>query len=239
MFRTELNRTAVTRNGRDDSGPGVIESAFGLLEVLCALGRARVSDLTEESGLPRTTVYRLLGQLAAVGAVERVGAHYRLGASLLVLGQHVTPMEQLRTLAQRPMIELAAAAPVHVSLGTTTSGAPIYLDVIGGRERLPFHQAAGAPMPVRSAARACSRRASTSQSMMETRSTGSVARLRPFHYPMVKWRPSASSSRSRICRAPCWYLCGSPRNASPSWLPHKVQSPRACERGLSEPLPEM
>jgi DNA-binding IclR family transcriptional regulator len=152
VFRTELNRTAVTRNGRDDSGPGVIESAFGLLEVLCALGRARVSDLTEESGLPRTTVYRLLGQLAAVGAVERVGAHYRLGASLLVLGQHVTPMEQLRTLAQLPMIELAAAAPVHVSLGTTTSGAPIYLDVIGGRERLPFHQAAGAPMPVRSAA---------------------------------------------------------------------------------------
>ena len=75
VFRTELNRTAVTRNGRDDSGPGVIESAFGLLEVLCALGRARVSDLTEESGLPRTTVYRLLGQLAAVGAVERVGAH--------------------------------------------------------------------------------------------------------------------------------------------------------------------
>ena len=62
VFRTELNRTAVTRNGRDDSGPGVIESAFGLLEVLCALGRARVSDLTEESGLPRTTVYRLLGQ---------------------------------------------------------------------------------------------------------------------------------------------------------------------------------
>ena len=74
VFRTELNRTAVTRNGRDDSGPGVMESAFGL-EVLCALGRARVSDLTEESGLPRTTVYRLLGQLAAVGAVERVGAH--------------------------------------------------------------------------------------------------------------------------------------------------------------------
>jgi predicted transcriptional regulator len=151
VFRTDLKRTAVTRNRRDDSGPGVIESAFGLLEVLCALGRARVSDLAEESGLPRTTVYRLLGQLAAVGAVERTGVHYRLGASLLLLGQHVTPMERLRTVAQRPMIELAAATPVHVSLSTTTSGAPIYLDVITGRERLPFQQAVGAPMPARSA----------------------------------------------------------------------------------------
>jgi IclR family acetate operon transcriptional repressor len=153
VFGTELKRAAVIGNRRDDSGPGVVESAFGLLEVLCAFGRARVSDLAEESGLPRTTVHRLLGQLAAVGAVERTGVHYRLGASLLVLGQHVTPMERLRTLAQRPMIELAAATPVHVSLGTTTtSGASIYLDVIRGRERLPFHQAAGAPMPARSAA---------------------------------------------------------------------------------------
>ena len=152
VFRTELKRTAASRNARNDAGLGVIESAFGLLEVLCALGQARVTDLTEESGLPRTTVYRLLGQLAAVGAVERIGARYRLGAALLVLGQHVTPMERLRTLAQRPMIELAAATPVHVILGMTTSDGPIYLDVFSGQERLPFRLRAGEPMPARSAA---------------------------------------------------------------------------------------
>jgi DNA-binding IclR family transcriptional regulator len=150
-FLTELTRTAATRSARDDAGHGVIESAFGLLEILCALGRARVSDLTEESGLPRTTVYRLLCQLAAVGAVERTGAHYRLGASLLVLGQHVTPMERLRILAQRPMIELAATTPAHVILGATTSGVPIYLDVLSGPERLPLRLAVGEPMPARSA----------------------------------------------------------------------------------------
>jgi DNA-binding IclR family transcriptional regulator len=151
VLRAELKRAAVDRNRRNDAGPGVIESAFGLLEALCTLGRARVSDLAEESGLPRTTVYRLLGQLAAVGAVERTGAHYRLGASLLVLGQHVTPMDRLRTLAQRPMIELAAATPVHVILGMTTSDGPIYLDVFNGRERLPIRLVAGEPMPARSA----------------------------------------------------------------------------------------
>jgi DNA-binding IclR family transcriptional regulator len=151
-MRTELKHTATTRKRRDDTGPGVIESAFGLLEILRASGRARVSDLTEESGLPRTTVHRLLGQLAAVGAVERTGAHFGLGASLLALGQRVTPMERLRTLAQRPMIELAAAAPVHVSLAMTTSVSPIYLDVLSGPEPLPFSPVAGEPMPARSAA---------------------------------------------------------------------------------------
>ena len=73
------------------------------------------TDLAEESGLPRTTVHRLLGQLAAVGAVERAGVHYRLAAGLLVLGQHVTPMERLRSLAQRPLIELGRRRRPHTS----------------------------------------------------------------------------------------------------------------------------
>ena len=138
-------------NGRVDAGQGVIESAFGLLEILRALSRARLTDLTEESGLPRTTVYRLLGQLSAVGAVERIGSHYRLGPGLLSLGQHVTPMERLRAIAQRPLIELAAATPAHVGLGTKTARSPIYLEVLNGRDRLPCRREPGEPVPAGSA----------------------------------------------------------------------------------------
>jgi DNA-binding IclR family transcriptional regulator len=137
--------------GKAESGPGVIESAFELLEILRALGRARLTELTAESALPRTTVYRLLGQLAAVGAVERIGAHYRLGPGLLALGQHVTPMERLRAIAQRPLIELAAATPAHVGLATKTSRSPIYLEVLNGRDRLPYRREPGEPMPAGSA----------------------------------------------------------------------------------------
>jgi DNA-binding IclR family transcriptional regulator len=141
----------MAENGRGDAGQGVIESAFGLLEILRALGRARLTDLTEESGLPRTTVYRLLGQLSAVGAVERIGSHYRLGPGLLALGQHVTPMERLRAIAQRPLIELAAATPAHVGLGTKTARSPIYLEVLNGRDRLPCRREPGEPVPAGSA----------------------------------------------------------------------------------------
>jgi len=137
--------------GKVQSGPGVIESAFELLEILRALGRARLTELAAESTLPRTTVYRLLGQLTSVGAVERIGAHYRLGPGLLALGQHVTPMERLRAIAQRPLIELAAATPAHVGLGTTTSRWPIYLEVLNGRDRLPIRRVPGEPVPAGSA----------------------------------------------------------------------------------------
>jgi DNA-binding IclR family transcriptional regulator len=148
---TKSEDCSVARNEPGGAGPGVVESAFGLLEALRELGRARVSDLAEEYGLPRTTVYRLLGQLADVGAVDRIGMYYRLGPSLLTLGEHVTPMDRLRIIAQRPMIELAAATPVHVYLCTTTSDMPIYLDIFRGRERLPFRSEPGEPMPARSA----------------------------------------------------------------------------------------
>jgi len=139
-------------NGETAPAPGVIDSAFGLLEILRALGRARLTDLTEESGLPRTTVSRLLGQLAAVDAVDRIGAHYRLGPGLLALGHNVTPMERLRPIAQRPMLQLATATPVHVGLFVNTSCVPMYLDVLHGRDRLPFRPEPGEPVPTRSAA---------------------------------------------------------------------------------------
>ena len=141
-----------TFSGKGAPAPGVIESAFGLLEILRALGRARLTDLTEESGLPRTTVSRLLSQLAAVDAVDRVGACYRLGPGLLALGQNVTPMERLRPIAQRPMLQLAAASPAHVGLISNTSCTPMYLDVLHGRDRLPFRREPGEPVPKNSAA---------------------------------------------------------------------------------------
>lgn len=136
---------------RKDTNPGVIESAFGLLDILRAHGRARLTDLTAESGLPRTTVYRLLGQLANVGAVERVGSHYRLGPSLLTLGHHVTPTERLRALAQRPLIELASTVPAHVGLITNSTSSAMYLEVLIGRDRLPFRREPGEPTPSKSA----------------------------------------------------------------------------------------
>jgi DNA-binding IclR family transcriptional regulator len=131
---------------------GVIESAFCLLQVLRSHGQLPVAELTRQSRLPRTTVSRLLGQLAEVGAVERVGAHYRLGPHLLSLGQHVTPVAQLRTVAQRPLIELAAAIPAHVALVSISGTVPIYLDVLPGRSRLPLRCEPGEPTPSHSAA---------------------------------------------------------------------------------------
>jgi IclR family acetate operon transcriptional repressor len=71
---------AVAESGGGAGAPRpVLGGAFGLLASLHGLGSARVSELERDSGLPRTTVNRLLRQLEEVGAVERSAGRWRLG----------------------------------------------------------------------------------------------------------------------------------------------------------------
>jgi IclR helix-turn-helix domain len=96
--------------GADAAGPRpVIGGAFGLLASLHRLGSARVSQLQRDSGLPRTTVYRLLTQLEEVGAVERSAGHWRLGPTPVEYGAGVPAEPRLRSVARRPLMDLANA----------------------------------------------------------------------------------------------------------------------------------
>jgi IclR family transcriptional regulator, acetate operon repressor len=117
---------------------GVIEGAFGLLASLRELGPARVSDLQRVCGLPRTTVHRLLAQLAEVGAVERSGAWWRLGPALVTLGARVPTEPRLRSVARRPLLDLANATGALVALSVEMAGHGMVIDVLPGSGRLPL-----------------------------------------------------------------------------------------------------
>jgi len=69
-------------------GRGVLEGAFALLDVLGSIGDdVGLSELAKNSGLPKTTVHRLLDQLGELGAVERSSGGYRIGSRVFRLGQ--------------------------------------------------------------------------------------------------------------------------------------------------------
>jgi IclR family transcriptional regulator, acetate operon repressor len=124
---------------RDQAGEprAVIGGAFGLLASLHALGgTARVSELQRDSGLPRTTVQRLLTQLRDVGAVERSAGRWRLGPALVELGAAVPAEPRLRSVARRPLMDLANATGALVSLTVEMASLPVIVDVFPGRSRL-------------------------------------------------------------------------------------------------------
>ncbi len=88
-------------------GRGVLEGAFTLLEALNDHGgRAGLTQLVRASGLPKTTVHRLLEQLVELGAVERAGRGYRIGSRVFRLGRFWQP--ELRDLAKEWLPSLSA-----------------------------------------------------------------------------------------------------------------------------------
>ena len=92
------------------SGVQSIERAFALLRAL-ARGPAGVTELAERTGLPKSTVARLLAALETEEAVEQAdqGGGYSIGPTLGILGAAAGPTADLRSIA-RPFIEDLAAA---------------------------------------------------------------------------------------------------------------------------------
>jgi DNA-binding IclR family transcriptional regulator len=111
----------------------VIRGAFALLTSLSRLGSARVSELQRDSGLPRTTVHRLLTQLEQVGAAERSSGRWRLGPAIMALGASVPAQPRLRAVARRPMMDLASATGAIIGLSVEMAGEGMVIDVLPGK----------------------------------------------------------------------------------------------------------
>ena len=82
--------------------------AFSVLEVL-SRGPAGVSDISNRTDLPKSTVSRLLATLETIGAVDRSpeGTHYRIGSGLVdILGTTGAPKTLARSV--HPHLEILA-----------------------------------------------------------------------------------------------------------------------------------
>jgi IclR family transcriptional regulator, acetate operon repressor len=135
---------SVHRLTGDTAAPrAVIRAAFGLLASLHKLGPTRVSELQRDCGLPRTTVHRLLAQLAEVGAVERSAGRWRLGPTLVELGAGVPAEPRLRSVARRPLLDLSDATGELVVLSVEMAGHGVVIEVLPGRVRLPLEPEPG------------------------------------------------------------------------------------------------
>lgn len=143
---------ATSEDGRDSAGPAprpVIHGAFDLLASLNRLGSARVSELQRDCGLPRTTVHRLLSQLAEVGAVERAAAgRWRLGATMVELGAEVPAQPHLRSLVRRPLMDLAREAGAYVAFCVELAGRGVIIEALPGRDRLAWELGPGKPLKI-------------------------------------------------------------------------------------------
>lgn len=99
-----------------NTGRGVLEGAFALLETLEEAGEAGLTALAAGSGLPKSSAHRLLDQLIALGAVERSGGVYRMGARVFRLGRTWQPYPGLLAAAHGPVRRLGESTGASVAI---------------------------------------------------------------------------------------------------------------------------
>jgi DNA-binding IclR family transcriptional regulator len=113
--------------------PSILSKAFDLLYAFN--GRERVmtlSELSKASGLPKSTVHRLLARLIDLGAIEPHGAGYKIGLEIFQLGS-VTPASALRDMAVPYLATVHRWTGHTVLLGVLRSFDVVFLERIGRR----------------------------------------------------------------------------------------------------------
>ncbi|GGS29904.1 MULTISPECIES: helix-turn-helix domain-containing protein [Actinokineospora] len=106
-----------------ESDRGVLGRAFTLLDALVSHSDGvGLSWIAHSCGVPKTTAYRLLRQLEALGAVQRCDGLYRVGSNLFRLGQAWEPYPRLLSAARRPLDVLAAATKASAVLTVRSHG---------------------------------------------------------------------------------------------------------------------
>ena len=111
----------------------MIHKAFAVLESISATDAATIDSISEGTGIPRSTVHRILQALQAEGVVRRHAKQgYALTPKLLSLG--------LRGIAERSVLD--AAIPVMRELNEQTKET-ISLNVLNGYERVCIYRIEG------------------------------------------------------------------------------------------------
>ena len=106
-----------------------VERAFAVLRCL-ASGPAGVSEVAERSGLPKSTVSRLLSTLNELGAVDQqgVGGDYRIGGLVAELASAAQPGRSLVAIARPHLVQLTEVLGEATGLSVLDGHEVHYLD---------------------------------------------------------------------------------------------------------------
>lgn len=134
---------------------GVIDGAFRILQAISSSGdEHQVASIAEETGIPRASVYRLLGQLEKAGGVQVRGGRWVLSTGLLQLSSEVEPSAGLRVIGLRVIQQIREQTGAMVSIVVPHEKGLIAIEMVPGRASLPFRARAGVRLPQGTAAEA-------------------------------------------------------------------------------------
>lgn len=124
--------------------PGVVERLTQILDVFThGDERLLLDDITEATGLPRSTAFRLLSQMVELDWLEHDVAGYQLGPRALRIGMRGHDHSAVRAAAADKLnvLQLRTGGVAHLSVLEGTS--VHYLDKVGGQALASIPSAVG------------------------------------------------------------------------------------------------
>ncbi|KHL17825.1 UNVERIFIED_CONTAM: IclR family transcriptional regulator [Mumia flava] len=130
----------------------MIDRVFALLRAFSDTSPAlTVPELSERSGVPLSTTYRLVSRLAAWGALEqRDDGRYAVGLGLLEIASLAPRGHGLRRVAMPYLSDLVEATRQHVLLAVREEHEAVLVERLSHHEAAPVHYRVGGRMPLHS-----------------------------------------------------------------------------------------
>jgi IclR family acetate operon transcriptional repressor len=131
----------------------VVCSTFRILEELSKAGALGLNEITQRTGVAKSTVFRVLTTLRLLGYVIR-DAHrnYSVGHSLADLFSDIASSESLKLAAMPCMLRLRDQFGETVNLGQLRHDKVVYLEVVPSEYALRLHERPGATVDAHASA---------------------------------------------------------------------------------------
>jgi DNA-binding IclR family transcriptional regulator len=142
----------IERLAGNASTPGVSVTSR-LLGVLGAFDerhrRLTLTDIARRAAIPVPTAHRLVGELVAGGALQRLdGGPYVIGQTLWQIGLLAPVQGSLRQIAEPFLHDVYAATLATVHLAVRDDDQVLYLDRMQGRASVPIVSTVGSRLPM-------------------------------------------------------------------------------------------
>lgn len=121
----------------------VILTAFDPRDISVTL-----AELVTRTGLPKSTVHRMLGELVDVRLLERAGRGYRLSSTLFELGLRASAERSLIEVATPFMQELCESTAETVHLGVREGHDVVYVFKVARHQQATSPSVIGGRMPL-------------------------------------------------------------------------------------------
>lgn len=138
---------------RDYNGLSSIAKALGIVEFVGSAGRRSLAEISEHTGLPRSTLLRLISTLVELGFLRRIShGEYGIALKLWHIGCAAVDFEQVRDAIIPTLQQVVATTSETALYAVYDAGRAVYVEKVEGLHPIRAYASVGGHSPAHATA---------------------------------------------------------------------------------------